>query len=126
MWFSTVAGTLSGAIDGGNCAFSASMPVRPDAQVFVNGLVRLSAPAQENGYDWLGATLQLREAPVPGDVVAVWQPDSVSAGGTTNINGPRPPAGDASSLSPTLSGSGVIPSGTIWALPQGTAAILRP
>lgn len=126
MWFSTVAGTLSGTIDGSNCAFLAAGPVRADAQVIINGLVRPSGPSLENGYAWAGSTLQLREPPVPGDIVAIWQPDSLSGGGATNINGPRPSTGLTSSLSPTLTGTATTPMGAVWALPQGSATILRP
>lgn len=126
MWFSTVAGTLHGAIDGSNCAFLAAGKLRSDAQVIVNGLVRPAASALDNGYNWQGSTLHLREAPVPGDIIAIWQPDNVSDGTSTNINGPRPSTGLTSSLSPTLTGTATTPMGAVWALPQGSATILRP
>ena len=68
----TEAGTLGGAVDGENRLYTTSQAMRLDrvVDVFINGLCLVQGVA--NGYDLTGPTaVTFREAPVPGDVVAV-------------------------------------------------------
>lgn len=126
MWLLAGTQEFLGAIDGVNKTFQASMAVRPDAQVYVNGLARLPGGATENGYRLIGRQVVLDEAPVPGDTVALWQVSGASSGPSTPINGPTPAGGDTLASSPTLSTSAASPQGMTWAPPTGSASILTP
>lgn len=122
MWLRADTPALVGAIDGTNATFRLTTPLRDDAVVYINGLARLPGAATENGYRFEGASLLLGEVPVPGDTVAIWQPDG-SAGSTTPIGGYPPPAGIVVTQSPTLGAFDLTARGAVWQLPSGSATL---
>lgn len=126
MWLIGGTQDLAGAIDGVNRVFVASVAVRPDAQVYVNGLARLPGAVTDNGYALTDQTVVLGEAPVPGDTVALWQATGSSSGPSTPINGPTPVGGGAQSTSPTLTLSGSGPEGMTWPPPSGSTSTITP
>ncbi len=126
MWLMADTPLLVGTIDGTNAQFRPSVTLRADAVVYINGLARLPGPSTDNGYVFAGGVLQLSEVPVPGDIVAIWQPDSSAAGGQTVIGGPTPPAGNVLPESPTLGLLGCSGQGAILPPPSGAATILSP
>lgn len=122
MWLRADTPLLVGAIDGSNATFVPSVPIRDDAVVYINGLARLSDPDIENGYRFSGGKLLLSEVPVPGDIVAIWQPEA-AGGGTTVIGGYTPVPGIVTQQSPTLGMLDLTAQGSVWQLPSGSAAL---
>lgn len=98
---------LVGAMDGLNVTFVAQVSLPDDCVVAVNGLLRLPGGATRNGYTLSGSTLTLGEAPVPGDTVTVYVPQTVSYGSQWSVSpgGPRTEVGIAYALVPSGTGS---------------------
>jgi hypothetical protein len=106
-------GDLTGAIDGQNRTFVAQVTLTANVVVYVNGLARLGAQLINNGYTLSGQTLTLSEAPVPGDTVWLYQPDSGSTVAVTNVLGPVPAAGKTTAFHPFLSNDIHLPEGSV-------------
>lgn len=126
MWLVAGTAALLGNIDGQNRAFRPTVTLRDDAVLYINGTARLPGPATDNGYTFDGTTLTLNETPLPGDTVAVWQPDGPSSGGNTTMSGPTPPPGIAGGPSPTLGLLDLEPEGAVLSPPSGLATLMRP
>ena len=106
-------GDLTGAIDGQNATFVAQVSLTQAATVYVNGLARLPGGVTDNGYVLDGQTLTLQEAPVPGDTVAILQPDGGGQEAALNLLGPSPGVGAADALRPILSNDFEPPEGSV-------------
>ena len=113
MWIVAGTGDLTGTIDGQNTTFVAQVSLTQAAVVYVNGLARLPGGVIDNGYTLAGQTLTLQEPPVPGDTVAILQPEGGAQEASLNLVGPVPGAGTADAYSPFLSNDLEPPEGSV-------------